>query len=258
MAVQIRAMDYLQSDGKTAPLNELARKLMEYSSGAFKEISLVVAGDIYKLTGRYDRAKDVLRQYLEEFPPLSKEELEKYQKRRNELPKQQRERTSPRHPRTVQREKAKETLERLEITGRTTPSFDVTTLDGKTVSPADYRGKVLLIDFWATGRPACVNQLPQVKEVYRKYHPGGLEILGMSLDQKREDLEGFVDERSVPWKQVFLQGESRAEMAELYGVPPVPAMFLVDRQGKVRAYGMTLRGKGLEKNVAKLMQQSKD
>lgn len=254
MAIQIRAMDYLQGGGKAAPLNELAEEMLEKSSGQFKEISYIVAGDIFKLTGQYDRAEEILKQYLQDYPAPSKDETQKYQKRRDNAGKQMRQRMPQKHPRTLQREKARQSLKRMTLVGEKAPAFTVKTVAGKSVSPADYRGKVLVIDFWASDSNAFVQELPEIKSVYKQYHPEGLEILGLSLDEKKSKMKTFIKDNSLPWNVAYLEGEKKEQISQLYGVPPSPAMFLVDSKGIVRAQGMTLRGKGLEKAVARLME----
>jgi len=76
--------------------------------------------------------------------------------------------------------------ERKLAVGAEPVDFNVKSIDGKTLSPAAFKGKVLLIDFWATWCGPCVAEMPNVKQVYDKYHPKGFEIVGISLDQSRD------------------------------------------------------------------------
>src|SRR5207302_317867 len=75
-------------------------------------------------------------------------------------------------------------------------------LGGTPVNVADYQGKIVLVDFWATWCIPCVQEMPRVKEVYDKYHDQGLEIIGVSLDDDRAALERFVKGRKIPWPQI--------------------------------------------------------
>jgi thiol-disulfide isomerase/thioredoxin len=140
------------------------------------------------------------------------------------------------------------------------PEFDLKGpgLDGKPIDVADYRGKIVLVDFWATWCLPCVQELPNVQEAYKKYHPGGFEVVGVSLDNDRADLEEFLKRRPLPWRQVFIDRsgwvEGRNPLAVRYGVDAIPATFLLDREGRVVARG--LRGAELGRAVERLLGQT--
>ncbi len=129
------------------------------------------------------------------------------------------------------------------------------TLDGKQIRVADYRGKVVLVDFWATWCGPCVAELPNVLAAYRKYHDDGFEVIGVSLDTSREKLEKFVGERKVPWPQVFFDDEEKrgwaSPLAREHGIRAIPATFLLDQEGKVAA--TDLRGEEVGREVARLL-----
>jgi len=131
--------------------------------------------------------------------------------------------------------------------------FNVKSTDGKTLSPAAYKGKVLLIDFWATWCGPCVAEMPNVRQVYRKYHPKGFEIVGISLDQSREKLNQYVKTNQIEWPQYFDGKYWNNDIAVQYGIKSIPATFLVDRAGKIRY--KSLRGKQLEAAVAQLLEE---
>jgi thiol-disulfide isomerase/thioredoxin len=126
------------------------------------------------------------------------------------------------------------------------------TLEGSEFNVASLKGKVVLVDFWATWCGPCVGELPNVKAAYEKYHGKGFEIVGVSLDRERAALEKFIKERDMPWTQIiFSKPEEmywKNPVAVKHEIHSIPATFLIGRDGKVAA--RNLRGKDLEKAVA--------
>lgn len=118
-------------------------------------------------------------------------------------------------------------------------------LAGKAVSFDAYKGKVLLVDFWATWCGPCVAELPNVVAAYGKYHSKGFEVLGISLDQanSRPKLEAFIKEHNMPWPQVYDGKYWQSENAVAYGVRAIPFTLLIGKDGKIAAVGA--RGEAL-------------
>ena len=141
----------------------------------------------------------------------------------------------------------------LDLVGKEPTPIDVTGMDGKPIKLTDYKGKVLLIDFWATWCGPCIAELPHVLDAYKKHHPKGFEIVGISLDREndKEKLEKFVKDKGMTWPQYFDGKFWKNDVAVAYGVQSIPATYLLDKEGKV--YRVGLRGKDLEKAVAKLL-----
>jgi outer membrane lipoprotein-sorting protein/peroxiredoxin len=114
-------------------------------------------------------------------------------------------------------------------------SFTAKDLNGHPISLAQYRGKVVLLDFWATWCPPCVGEMPDIIASYRKYHARGFDIVGLSLDESQSALAGFIQRNHMPWRQVFGGRKFESLIPRQYGVIAIPFSLLIGRDGKISA-----------------------
>ena len=140
------------------------------------------------------------------------------------------------------------------IAGQKAPPFEAVTMDGKTVKfPESYTGKVVLIDFWATWCGPCVAEVPNVVDVYKKYHGKGLEVLSVSLDQENaaEIVARFVKKHDMAWPQIYDGKYLDATIATRYGITSIPHALVVDADtGVILAEGDDARGQKLAASIA--------
>ena len=145
--------------------------------------------------------------------------------------------------------------------GQKAPSFEAKTTDGKTVKfPSDYKGKVVLLDFWATWCPPCRAEMPNVSAAYQKLHEKGFEILGISLDKAGagQTLADFTKSNNMPWAQVYDGQYWKAALAEKYGIHSIPRPILVDGDtGIIIAEGPDARGSKLVPAAEKALADKK-
>ena len=126
-----------------------------------------------------------------------------------------------------------------------------TAVDGTEFDLAKLRGKVVMIDFWATWCGPCCQEVPNVVAAYRKYHEQGFEIVGVSLDQDKDNLLAFTKQHEMVWPQYFDGKGWQNSVSSSYGIEAVPAMWLVGKDGKL----VTTEGReDLAGKVEKLLQ----
>ncbi len=142
-------------------------------------------------------------------------------------------------------------LKKMEAVGKPV-DIKFKAIDGREVDISKLKGKVVLVDFWATWCGPCVRELPTVQATYEKLHAKGFEIVGISFDQKKEALEKFVKERKMDWPQYFDGQGWGNKFGQEYGINSIPAMWLIDKNGILRDSSAR---EGLEQKVEKLLSE---
>lgn len=137
------------------------------------------------------------------------------------------------------------------VAGQQAPKFQLTAIDGTAIHfPDDYKGKIVMLDFWATWCPPCRAELPNVVAAYQKYHTNGFEIVSVSLDEPQQgpELLQFVHDHNMTWPQIYDGGYWKAAVAVEYGVHAIPCPVVVDgNTGKILAVGADAIGEQLPK-----------
>ncbi|MGB3064124.1 redoxin domain-containing protein [Sphingobacterium thalpophilum] len=142
----------------------------------------------------------------------------------------------------------------LEI-GKSLPTFELPNADGKLISLDDFKGKYVLVDFWASWCGPCRQEFPYLRSLYNEYRSKNFEILGISIDEIRKDWLQAVHDENLTWTNLSDSGGFKGELFQIFGLNGVPDNFLLDRNGKIVA--RNLRGHELKTVLEKLIAQTK-
>ena len=144
---------------------------------------------------------------------------------------------------------AKEQMQKFDGLGKPV-DIAFTALDGRQVDVAALKGKVVLVNYWATWCPPCVKSIPDLKVSYEKWHPKGLELIGISLDHSEEPLAKMVKTSEIAWPQHYDRENEDNRFAVKYGVNSTPTFWLLDKKGNLRY--LNARNK-MDEKIAKLL-----
>lgn len=134
--------------------------------------------------------------------------------------------------------------------GTEAPEISLPNPDGKTINLSDFRGKVVLLDFWASWCKPCRAENPNLVENYKKYHKKGFEIFQVSLDKTKPEWVNAIAKDNLNWIHVSDLQYWNSPAAKLYNVSSIPSNFLIDKDGKIIA--SNLRGEELGKKLKEI------
>jgi thiol-disulfide isomerase/thioredoxin len=129
-------------------------------------------------------------------------------------------------------------------------------LDGTAFDQKKLAGQVILVDFWATWCGPCIAEIPNMAAAYEKYHDKGFEVVGISLDEERGDVEKFVADKKIPWPILFAGKGWQDPVAQFYGISGIPQLVLIGRDGNVVT--TDVRGEKLNERLAELFGDGSD
>ena len=124
----------------------------------------------------------------------------------------------------------------LGLLGKPVPDFSATDLDGKPISLQDYRGKVVLLDFWAVWNSFCITDILNIKKIHETYRDQGFDVIGVSLDTDEAKLRNFLKENNISWRQIYSGQERQCPLVKQSDVRSIPTRWLIDRDGTLIAH----------------------
>ena len=133
--------------------------------------------------------------------------------------------------------------------GEVAPDFTLPTNDGKEVALSSFKGKYVLVDFWASWCKPCRMENPNVVKAYASYNAKGFEVVSISVDQDKAAWAKAIEEDGLTWTQLI--ADEASGVAQKYAIQSIPSTFLLDKEGKIIA--KNLRGSALEEKLAELL-----
>jgi len=121
--------------------------------------------------------------------------------------------------------------------GMHAPDFHTEDYKGNSISLSKFEGKIVVMHFWATWNDNCLEKLPEIKQLYRKFKGPDVQFIGISRDDDIDDLKGVVLQKNIEWPQIFEGMRYKGMMSKLYDVRNIPIIFVVDKQGRVQYIG---------------------
>ena len=131
------------------------------------------------------------------------------------------------------------------------PAFSERDLEGYLQSTSKYAGKPLVLYFWATWCPACVNEVKKIKKIWQNYHSKGIHFVSVSLDEDKDKLEKFIEEKDIRYPVLFDGTGWKNEIVKKYSVVSTPTFVLIGADGNIQTSGGGINA--LEKELKKLV-----
>ncbi|HKY32465.1 MAG TPA: TlpA disulfide reductase family protein, partial [Candidatus Polarisedimenticolia bacterium] len=157
------------------------------------------------------------------------------------------------HPTFSHAESARTYVRELETlaVGKPAPDFEITLADGSRATLSSFKGKIVLVDFWATWCQPCVDEMPSLRAAYQRYRKRGFVVLGISLDQDPATVRHFATLHRMDWPLAASGLGMGDPLVRHYSIQALPMSYLIDREGIIR--GRALFGADVERAVGRLM-----
>ncbi len=150
----------------------------------------------------------------------------------------------------IEKERIKVEMEEKLAVGNKIPEISLPNPNGKTINLSDFRGQIVLVDFWAGWCRPCRMENPNLVAAYNTFHKSGFEIYGVSLDRTKEQWENAITQDGLKWPQVSDLGYWDSKVIKEFNITGIPANFLIDREGVIIA--KDLRGPALQQKLEEL------
>jgi len=147
-------------------------------------------------------------------------------------------------------ERCRNKAQKLDLLDHQAPMLNGTDTQGQKLELNALRGRVVLVDFWATNCPPCLEEFPNIKAIYREFHDQGFEIIGVSLDGDTSLVESFTERMKMPWPQI-VDAATVKSLRETWQVRTIPSLYIIGRDGKVNQ--CDVRGRDLRTTVKALI-----
>ena len=232
-----------RADRPEEALRTYQRLTKDYPDGSFPGDAWLHMGLAYDKLGRHDEA-DIAYQQLVDHPEYGSRPFAKTAKRILALDKESRNGEIPSN--RFQMGSPDKLL------GKPAIDFQVKDVNGADLSLEKYRGKIVLLDFWAVWCAPCRAETPHLKSAYEEFKNREFEIIGISLDHEKSELLAYIEEQEIAWPQ-YLNEAGENDVAQKYKVMAIPQTFLIDHEGVIRK--ANLRGHALEPAIAELLQE---
>ena len=141
----------------------------------------------------------------------------------------------------------------LDMVGKTTPDFSATDINGKAISLHQYKGKLVLLHFWAVWSRHCISEMPNVKRIYNAYKDEGFQIIGVSLDTDETRLRNYLRVNDIEWHQIFSGQKWNSPLVKKYHINGIPTSWLIAKDGTL--ISRSARGMKLEELVVGALKQ---
>jgi peroxiredoxin len=135
--------------------------------------------------------------------------------------------------------------------GDLAPDFTATSINGEKIRLSELKGKVVLLDFWATWCGPCIPEIPHLKNIYEQHKDNNFVLIGVSFDRKIKDLEAFIEKENLAWSQICDKKQFEGTIAKLFNINGIPFTYIIDRNGKIAF--KNLRKHELESAITQLL-----